>query len=157
MGSRASGAARQPLALHRMWFAGAAIVCVALAVTLVRAGTADSAIRLGTGIGPLRLGMTEQQVRRALGRPSTVNRARSGRIYIVSMNYYMRGDYRVTLRGRRGAVRVTLIGTVSRQQRTQGGLRRTRACAAKTCAGAAEAWSGATAASARAPAGTPSS
>jgi hypothetical protein len=89
---------------------------------LARPGHAESAIRLGTSIGPLRLGMTEQQVRRALGRPNTVRRARAGRIHIVSLNYYLRGEYRVTLRGPRGAVRVSLIGTISRRQRTPGGL-----------------------------------
>jgi hypothetical protein len=106
---------------HRS-LAGAAVLCLALTAALVRPGNADSAIRPGTGIGPIRLGMTEQQVRRALGRPNTVHRSRAGRIYIVSLNYYMRGEYRVTLRGRRGAVRVSLVGTNSRRQRTSGGI-----------------------------------
>jgi len=101
---------------------GAGCACLALTAALVRPADADNAIRLGAGIGPLRLGMTEQQVRRALGRPSSVQRARAGRVYIVSLNYYMRGEYRVTLRGRRGAVRVKVIGTISRSQRTSAGL-----------------------------------
>jgi hypothetical protein len=110
------------LALSTLMVAGATIACLALAFTLVRAETAHSAIRLGAGIGPISLGMTEQQVRRALGRPSSVQRARVGRIRIVSLNYYMRGNYRVTLRGPRGAVRVSLVGTISRSQRTPQGL-----------------------------------
>lgn len=66
--------------------------------------------------------MTEQEVRRALGRPNTVRHARAGGTYIVSLNYYMRGDYRVTLRGPRGAVRVALVGTTSRNEKTHAGL-----------------------------------
>jgi hypothetical protein len=101
---------------------GASIACLAFTAALVRPANADSAIRLGAAIGPISLGMTEQQVRRALGRPSSVQRARVGRIFIVSLNYYMRGEYRVTLRGRRGAVRVSLVGTIARSQRTARGL-----------------------------------
>lgn len=102
--------------------AGVGLACLATTAALVRPADADSAIRLGSAIGPIRLGMTEQQVRRVLGRPSSVQRARVRRIHIVSLNYYMRGEYRVTLRGPRGAVRVSLIGTISRSQRTSRGL-----------------------------------
>ena len=102
--------------------AATALVSIASTVALVRAGPADGAIRPGVGIGPIRLGMTEQQVRRALGRPNTVQRARAGRIYVVSLNFYMRGDYRVTLRGPRGAVRVILVGTVSEDEKTPEGI-----------------------------------
>jgi hypothetical protein len=122
VGSSATVAERQRFRLSRLSFAGGAVVCFALATMLARPAHAEGAIRLGTSIGPVRLGMTEQQVRRVLGRPDAVRRARAGRIRIVSLNYYMRGEYRVTLRGPRGAVRVSLIGTVSRRQRTSGGL-----------------------------------
>lgn len=98
------------------------MACAMAGAVLIRPGISDGAIRPGAGIGPIRLGMTELQVRRALGRPSTVHRARAGRIYIVSLNYYMRGEYRVTLRGPRGAVRVSLVGTISPEQRTSQGL-----------------------------------
>ena len=102
-----------------------AIAVVALAaasVALVRPGGAETAIRPGVGIGPIRLGMTEQAVRRVLGRPSAEQRARSGQIRILHLNYYLRGEYRVILRGRPGALRVTLVGTISRAQKTPNGV-----------------------------------
>lgn len=102
--------------------AGAVVVLAAASAALARPAVAETAIRPGVGIGPIRLGMTEQQVRRALGRPDNVQRARAGRIYVVSLNFYLRGDYRVTLRGPRGAVRVSLVGTVSRDEKTPNGL-----------------------------------
>lgn len=122
MGSPARVEERQLRKFRRRSLASATVVCLTVTAGLVRAGNADSAIRLGDGIGPIRLGMTEAQVRRALGRPDNVRRARAGRIHIVSLNYYLRGEYRVTLRGPRGGVRVSLVGTISRQQRTPGGL-----------------------------------
>jgi hypothetical protein len=65
---------------------GTSIACLALTPVLARPAHADSAIRLGTAIGPIGLGMTEQQVQPALGRPDTVHRARAGRIHIVRLN-----------------------------------------------------------------------
>jgi hypothetical protein len=116
----------RPVLIHSMRVrrvvAATAACCLALLGVLALPPDARSAIRLGVSIGPVRLGMTEQQVRRSLGRPDSVRRARAGRIYIVSLNYYLRGEYRVTLRGPRGAIRVSLIGTISRRQRTPEGL-----------------------------------
>lgn len=122
MGSQARFDDELVLAFRHATLAGAALVCLALTTALVRPGNADSAIRLAERIGPISLGMTETQVRRALGRPNTVHRARAGRIRIVSLNYYMRSGYRVTLRGPRGAVRVVIVGTISRRQRTSQGF-----------------------------------
>ena len=102
--------------------AGTVVVLAAASVALVRPSGAETAIRPGVGIGPVRLGMTEQAVRRVLGRPSAEQRARSGRTRILHLNYYLRGEYRVTLRGRAGALRVTLVGTISRKQKTPNGV-----------------------------------
>jgi hypothetical protein len=79
-------------------------------------------IRLGVGIGPLNLGMTGQQVRRALGRPTAVieRRVIGGRPY-VELDYGL-GRWNVGLIGRKGSRRVVLVGTGLARHRTPQGL-----------------------------------
>lgn len=79
-------------------------------------------IRLGVGIGPINLGMTGQQVRRALGRPTAVieRRVIGGRPYI-ELDYGL-GRWNVGLIGRKGSRRVVLVGTGLARHRTPQGL-----------------------------------
>jgi hypothetical protein len=79
-------------------------------------------IRLGVGIGPINLGMSGQQVRRALGRPTAVieRRVIGGRPY-VEFDYGL-GRWNVGLLGRKGSRRVVLVGTGLERHRTPAGL-----------------------------------
>jgi hypothetical protein len=79
-------------------------------------------IRLGVGIGPINLGMSGQQVRRALGRPTAVieRRVIGGRPY-VELDYGF-GRWNIGLLGRIGTRRVVLIGTGLARHRTPQGL-----------------------------------
>jgi hypothetical protein len=104
-----------------------ALALLGLAVAAAGAPSASGspndgvAIRLGVGIGPINIGMSGQQVRRALGEPRAVMQRRvlRGQPYVeFEWNY---GDWWVGLIGRRGARRVVLIGTaLSRYRTTEG-------------------------------------
>lgn len=99
-----------------------------VAVLLVATPAASSSparsvpIRVGVGIGPINLGMTGQQVRRALGRPTAVieRRVIGGRPYIELDYGY--GRWNVGLLGRKGSRRVVLVGTGLERHRTPQGL-----------------------------------
>jgi hypothetical protein len=102
------------------------IVATAAAVAVASSASGspnDSvAIRPGVGIGPINLGMTGQQVRRALGRPSAVmtRRVIDGRPYVKFQ--WGLGDWNVGLLGRKGNRRVVLVGTALGRHRTPEGL-----------------------------------
>lgn len=102
------------------------IVATAAAVAVASSASGsrnDSvAIRPGVGIGPINLGMTGQQVRRALGRPRAVmtRRVINGRPYVKFQ--WGPGDWNVGLLGRKGNRRVVLIGTALGRHRTPEGL-----------------------------------
>lgn len=105
-----------------------AVVFVATAVTVAYASSAagsphDSvAIRPGVGIGPINLGMTGHQVRRALGRPRTVVARRVFRGVPYTELEFGLGTWSVGLLGRKGNRRVVLIGTALSRHRTPEGL-----------------------------------
>jgi hypothetical protein len=85
------------------------------AVTAAPTASAPSStrlIRLGVGIGKIRLGMTYAEVRRALGRPQLVNRRQDrgfGNRYIEYLWNY--DEWRVGLLGPRGRERVVRVST----------------------------------------------
>jgi hypothetical protein len=99
-------------------------MAAAVAVASSASGSPDdrAAIRPGVGIGPINLGMTGQQVRRALGKPRAVvtRRVIHGRPYVVFQWGY--GDWNVGLLGRKGNRRVVLVGTALGRHRTPEGL-----------------------------------
>jgi hypothetical protein len=106
---------------------GVALVGLA-AATLVAAPSASGTptksvpIRVGVGIGPINLGMSGQQVRRALGTPTAVvsRRVIRGRPYVVLQWGY--GAWDVGLLGRAGNRRVVLVRTSLPRHRTPEGL-----------------------------------
>lgn len=98
-----------------------------LAFAVVGATAADAAresgavIRPGRSIGKFALGMTEQQVRARAGRPRYViprGRASFGQ-RVVEWQYGLAADYVVRLTGRPGRMRVSLVSTILRRERTR--------------------------------------
>jgi hypothetical protein len=99
---------------------------VGLTLGATASATADGArqsgavIVPGRSIGKFALGMTEQQVRRAAGRPTYVipqGRASFGQ-RVVEWQYGLGADYVVRLVGRPGRMRVSLVSTALRRERT---------------------------------------
>jgi hypothetical protein len=104
----------------------AVLALLAGAIVLAPAASGSSErsvpIRLGVGIGPVNLGMTEAQVRRSLGRPGAVLERRRvrGQAYIELQ--WRQGDWNVGFVGRKGSRRVVLVGTGLRRHRTPQGV-----------------------------------
>jgi hypothetical protein len=86
------------------------------------AGGANELIRPGKGIGRVELGMSEAQVRRALGTPQAVIRRRVGFGRLSVEWQFDGGAWRVRLLGRRGSLRVTSVATMARRERTREGF-----------------------------------
>lgn len=86
------------------------------------ATSASLPIRHGVGIGPINLGMTGAEVRRAIGKPRAVieRRVIRGQPYVEFEYQY--GAWNVGLLGRRGSRRVVLVGTGLTRHRTPEGL-----------------------------------
>jgi hypothetical protein len=99
-----------------------ALGAAAVAVPAAGAPTADTLIRPGQAIGKARLGMSEAQVRRALGRPFAVIRRRVGFGNRAAEYQYADGYLFVHLRGRAGALRVVRVVTLQRSERTREGV-----------------------------------
>jgi hypothetical protein len=101
---------------------------LAALTTLVAGGTAgavsDSSqlIRHGVGIGKVRLGMTEGQVRAALGRPTAVVRERTPFGGTRLELQFDEASYAVVLRRRAGGFRAVAVSTVVARERTREGL-----------------------------------
>jgi hypothetical protein len=99
----------------------ALLAVVVAAVAAAQAGAApQSNLRIfpGVGIGKLRLGMTEAQVRRAMGRPRFVVTRRAG-FGLRSLEYqYGLAEYTVRLFGRPGRLRAVRVGTTLVRERT---------------------------------------
>jgi hypothetical protein len=80
-------------------------------------------VRHGAGIGKIRLGMTYADVRRILGGPQTVDRRErlsDGRRYLeFSWDF---GWWTVGFLGRPGNLRVAMVSTANRRERTVEGL-----------------------------------
>lgn len=87
------------------------------------AGTeASLVIRPGQGIGKLRLGMTEAQVRRAMGKPRFTF-TRPAAFGLRSLEYqYGFAEYTVRFFGPRGRLRAVRVGTTRFRERTPDGL-----------------------------------
>jgi hypothetical protein len=83
---------------------------------------ANVLIRPAQGIGKIRLGMTEAQVRRTMGRPRAVIRQPGGfGLGAVELEYGL-AAYTVRLVGRRGQARVVRVGTTLVRERTRAGV-----------------------------------
>ena len=116
--------------MRGLWSLLLVLAAVAAAASAAAAPSSDALIRPGKSIGKARLGMTEAQVRRALGRPLAAVRRNAGfRGVRVEFQY---ADYElfVQLRGRPNALRVVRVATFQRSERTRervgvGVLRRT--------------------------------
>ena len=104
---------------------------VAPIAVLVAAGTVAGAtaapssvmlIRPAQGIGKIRLGMTETELRRAMGRPRVlIRRAASFGIRTVDYEYGY-GDYQVRLFGAPDRLRVVRVNTPLSRERTAKGI-----------------------------------
>jgi hypothetical protein len=103
----------------------ALVVAILAAVTATPARAAPGAnalIRPGVGIGPLRLGMTPQQVRHALGQPIYVRGTRLGfgRL-LIEYSYWLDG-YTAYLLRVGGKARVVSVQTTLAKEKTASGL-----------------------------------
>jgi hypothetical protein len=98
-------------------FAGLCCVPVASA-----GSSSDALIRPGKSIGKAQLGMTEMQVRRALGRPLAVVRKRVGFGRSNVELQYADFNLFVELRTRRRTLRVVRVSTLQRSERTPQGI-----------------------------------
>ena len=79
-------------------------------------------VRPGRGIGKVSLGMTQKQVRRALGTPVYTRRIPRGfGRTLLEMSYWLDG-WTVRLATRRGALRVVYVETTLARERTRDGL-----------------------------------
>jgi hypothetical protein len=98
--------------------AAAALLCSGAAA----APTSALVIRPGVGIAKLRLGMTEAQVRRAMGKPRFVVRRQTS-FGLRSVEYqYGFAAYTVRLAGPRGRLRAVRVGTTLLRERTPAGV-----------------------------------
>jgi hypothetical protein len=100
------------------------VVLVLIATAPAAAAPArDALVRPGRGIGKISLGMTQEQVRAALGRHRSVSKRRTlgfGQQYLELQWGF--AEWTVGFQGRRGALRVVRIGTTLNRQRTREGL-----------------------------------
>jgi hypothetical protein len=99
---------------------GAAVLVAAVGAGV--AGAAAPSIRPGVGIAAITLGMTEAELRTALGRPEASHREPStfGRLRAVLQ--YDGARYTVILDGRPGALRVTAVSTTLARHRSPEGF-----------------------------------
>ena len=103
--------------------AGIALLASLVTVAASAAPTRDTLVRPGRGIGRVTLGMSEGQVRGALGRHRAVARQRElgfGQRYVELQWGY--GEWTVGLQGRPGRMRVVMVSTTLRAQRTPSNL-----------------------------------
>ena len=106
--------------------AAAALATVAAATTVAAVSAApqrDLLVRPGVSVGKIRLGMSEAQLRRAVGRPSyVVGRTRVFGGVRLEYQYGLNGEYSVVLRGRAGSPRVVSVATFLRRERLPNGI-----------------------------------
>jgi hypothetical protein len=79
-------------------------------------------IRHGVGIGSVRLGMSEAQVRRVMGRPTAVLRRRTGFGGVRLELQFDEAEYTVVLRRRAGRFQVVAVSTILARERTREGF-----------------------------------
>jgi hypothetical protein len=108
--------------IHRAALLTVVVLAVGLAPTASGSAERSAPIRIGVGIGPIKLGMSGQQVRQLLGRPRTVVERR----VVLRQPYieleYGYGAYSVGLLGRKGQRRVVLIATGLVRHKTPEGV-----------------------------------
>jgi hypothetical protein len=100
-----------------------ALVALAAAGSVAAKPDDRERIRHGAGIGKIRLGMTYAEVRRILGGPQTVDRRErlsGGRRYL-EFGWDL-GWWSVGFLGRPGKLRVAMVSTLNRRERTVEGL-----------------------------------
>jgi hypothetical protein len=110
--------------VHR-WLIAAGVLALALAAldSALARTSRETVVRPGRGIGKVTLGMTQAQVRRALGPHRSVARRRElgfGQRYVELQWGY--GEWSVGLQGRPGRMRAVMVGTTLRSQRTRSNL-----------------------------------
>jgi hypothetical protein len=98
------------------------LAAVVAAASATAAPSSDALIRPGKSIGKAQLGMTEAQVRRALGPPLAVVRKRAGFGRSTVELQYADFSLFVELRTRRRALRVVRVLTLQRSERTPEGI-----------------------------------
>jgi len=109
---------RAPIGIAVATLSAAALLCSSAAAS----PSSTLVIRPGVGIAKLRLGMTEAQVRRAMGRPRFVV-PRQASFGLRSVEYqYGFADYTVRLAGPRGRLRAVRVGTTLVRERTPSGV-----------------------------------
>lgn len=103
--------------------ASLAVVASLAAATAAAAPTRDALVRPGRGIGTVTVGMTRQQVQAALGRHTFVSRRRDlgFREQYLELQWGY-ATWTVGFQGRPGSLRVVMVGTTLRRQRTREGL-----------------------------------
>lgn len=109
----------------RAWAVAVGVfLAAAVAVgSVTAAASRDALVHPGRGIGKLRLGLTQAEVRRVLGAPSYVARRRRlgfGEQYLELQWGY--AEWTVGFQGRPGHMRTVRIGTTLRSQRTRSNL-----------------------------------
>jgi hypothetical protein len=92
------------------------VLLAVLVAALVVAPTADAVVVPQRSIAGIRLGMTQAQVKRVLGKPKQIQRGRNGFGRFVAFQYQ---NLRVFFQG---TLRVTSISTTRRGERTQNGI-----------------------------------
>jgi hypothetical protein len=103
--------------------AAVAFALLSVGVTAGNAGPeASTLIRPAVGIGKLRLGMTEAQVRRTMGRPRFVVTRRAAFGFRSVEYQYGLAEYTVRLFGRPGRLRAVRVGTTLLRERTPQGV-----------------------------------
>jgi hypothetical protein len=100
----------------------ALILCIASLVLVPAASGRDALIRPGKGIGKIDLGMTQAQVRRALGPPQAVVRKRLGFGRLSVEWQWDFAQWTVRMQGRATSLRVVGVGTMVRSERTREGF-----------------------------------
>ena len=109
--------------MTRTGLAGLAVLAVLGAGSAAAAPERDAVVRPGRGIGKVTLGMTQAQVRAALGGRGLVAKRRNvgfGQVYVELEWAY--GAWNVGFEGRPGSLRAVMVGTTLRRQRTPHGL-----------------------------------
>jgi hypothetical protein len=103
---------------------GSVVLLIVVAIGSASAAPSrDALVQPGRGIGKVRLGMTQAQVRRALGRHRYVAKRRElgfGVRYVELQWGY--AEWSVGFQGRAGRMRAVRVGTTLRSQRTRSNL-----------------------------------
>ncbi len=97
------------------------VAVVAAVLTASAAGAAPS-IRPGIGIGSVRLGMADAQVRALLGKPPAAERRSMGFGRVSAVLQYDGVATTIVLDGRRSGLRVTAVATTQARYRTSEGF-----------------------------------